>query len=355
MATIISRPDSLSFLTGINDLKFQTGADHVVLTVTIAHAGSTETVMQETMYPIGGYVALEEMSQLLEPYIRRYLSATVSFQISERDASDTQTASTSLGPYTVLFSMVDIGDDTVSTFTSSHFLTILNGEKMTAMGREERLYAYNASQVTITATLLVSGSYVTRTATLNAAATTGGVSAFFVGPDNVHTLLSNEGRLTAYTVTAGSREQRFVMVEDDVPPAPSLAFINSFGCLEFLHCVGTHKKDSKYDRSSARINGMKRNYKVTEDRQFTANTGWLNTPMADWADEVMRSQEVYVWVDGRPWKEVVLSDSKSVITNEDDDMPAFELTYSYSQRIHNVMQRQHAGRIFDNTFDHTFN
>ena len=36
-------------------------------------------------------------------------------------------------------------------------------------------------------------------------------------------------------------------------------------------------------------------------------------------------------------------------------MPAFEFTYAYAQRIHNVMQPSHAGRIFDNTFDHTFN
>ena len=53
--------------------------------------------------------------------------------------------------------------------------------------------------------------------------------------------------------------------------------------------------------------------------------------------------------------QVVISESKSTVTNEDDDMPSFEFSYVYAQRIHNVMQRTHAGRIFDNTFDHTFN
>ena len=47
--------------------------------------------------------------------------------------------------------------------------------------------------------------------------------------------------------------------------------------------------------------------------------------------------------------------SQSIIENDSDDMPAFEFSYSYAQRIHNVMQCAHAGRIFDNTFDHTFN
>ena len=58
---------------------------------------------------------------------------------------------------------------------------------------------------------------------------------------------------------------------------------------------------------------------------------------------------------GAQVREVVLSDSQSIIRNDDGDMPAFEFSYSYCQRIHNVMQRTNAGRIFDNTFDHTFN
>ena len=101
--------------------------------------------------------------------------------------------------------------------------------------------------------------------------------------------------------------------------------------------------------------GRLRNYRIIEDRQFTANTGWLNEAMADWADELFRSSEVNLWVNGEKGREVVLSDSKSEVTNEDSHMPAFEFTYTYAQRIHNVMQPNHAGRIFDNTFDHTFN
>ena len=62
-----------------------------------------------------------------------------------------------------------------------------------------------------------------------------------------------------------------------------------------------------------------------------------------------------LWVGDGPGREVVVSDSKSEITNEDDNMPAFEFTYTYAQRIHNVMEPTRAGRIFDNTFDHTFN
>jgi hypothetical protein len=36
-------------------------------------------------------------------------------------------------------------------------------------------------------------------------------------------------------------------------------------------------------------------------------------------------------------------------------MPRFTFSYQYAQRIQNVLQMDRVGRIFDNTFDHTFN
>ena len=54
-------------------------------------------------------------------------------------------------------------------------------------------------------------------------------------------------------------------------------------------------------------------------------------------------------------KRVTLSDSKSKRDNLRDSMPRFTFSYTYAQRQHNVLDLQRAGRIFDNTFDNTFN
>ena len=54
-------------------------------------------------------------------------------------------------------------------------------------------------------------------------------------------------------------------------------------------------------------------------------------------------------------KEVVITDSKSELSNDDDELPRFTFSYQYAQRIQNVLQMNRVGRIFDNTFDHTFN
>jgi len=356
MATIIQQPSALELSSMLQDVIFGSTADHAVVSVICTASGDTKTIYQQTLYHSGGVIRLEDMPELVEPYARQVLSMQMVVEIKEFNAAGERTATTTTTPSTVLFGTVDLGGP-VDAFLSSHFLTILNGEKMTAPGREERIYAYDATQITVTADYLADGNVVrTYTKTLNAGATTNNVSAFFVSPDNIDLLMeSPDGELIGYSCQAGSRYQKFVIFDDGSVPAPSLAFINSFGCTEFIHCVGTHEKNSSYTRQSARFSGRLRNYMVREERQFKANTGWLNTPMADWADDLFRSQEVYLWVDGTIGREVVLSDSQSKITNDDDDMPSFEFTYTYSQRQHNVLQQGHAGRIFDNTFDHTFN
>ena len=51
---------------------------------------------------------------------------------------------------------------------------------------------------------------------------------------------------------------------------------------------------------------------------------------------------------------MTLTESKSEVSNLDDEIARFTFSYQYAQRIHNVIDLQRAGRIFDNTFDNTF-
>ncbi|MBQ8453286.1 MAG: hypothetical protein IJ539_05845 [Prevotella sp.] len=354
MASVKDQPATLCFSSMVEDIVFSTNAENGILLLEIVHNGERETILEETMYPsIDDTIVISDLPELVEPYARQYLRVTL--ECSLTDAA----GKAGISPVTVLYSMADVGES-ATAFTDHHFMTILDGEKMTAMGRREQLSAYEVEAVTVIADVqLQTGEYNTLSAELHPFTTDTGISTFDVSPANVTALVGLVGgRLFGYTIEAGERRQRYRVVEDQTAPAPSLYFVNSFGCYELLHCVGTHKKDSKYERKSTRIKGRLKNYRTVEDRQFTANTGWLNQAMADWADDLFRSETVLLWVggeDGGPGREVVISDSKSEITNEDGHMPAFEFTYTYAQRIHNVMEPTRAGRIFDNTFDHTFN
>ena len=351
MATIIQQPESFSFSSDIDDIIFATSEERgdILLTVTAAGTNAAVTVLNETLYAIGGRITLCELGALIEPYVRQYQELTLACSFDDGTP-------VSITPVTVFFANADVGMSAAS-FVQSHFLTTLSGEKITSHLRDEFLYARGASSATITATVLLSsGTIQTLTASLSAEATNV-VSRFRVSPDTVASAISlpTGATLLSYTITSGSREASFRVIEEVQPPAPSLIFVNSFGCDEIIHCIGTHKKESRFDRSQARILGLLSNYRVVEDRVFTANTGALNSPMADWADELFRSEDVRHWFDGAPGKNVVITDSKSELTNDDDFIPSYSFSYVYAQRIHNVLQPSHAGRIFDYTFDYTFN
>lgn len=318
------------------------GTDGTPQLVTVTCDG--EQLLQESLWPINNVITLSDLGELLEPYARKQLVSSVSIS-----------AGNTTSICTVLYAMVDVGIS-ASEFYNGYFLSILMGTKITAAGRRELLWYYGNDEAIVRA-VYSDGSLVAFSATV-----VGGTSQYTcidVSPDN---FVTSGKQLVEYGVTAGSRHQLFEMDLSEPDCAPILEFYNSFGVWEYIYCTGTHQVGSDFKRSQARIGGRLRNYKIEETRTFKADTGFLNTAMANWAEDLFRSDEVYVVnvvngsvQDVNGGKEVVLSDSKSDRTNEDDHMPRFTFSYQYAQRIQNVLQMDRVGRIFDNTFDHTFN
>lgn len=355
--TIISQPSSLSFTGTMPDLVLKTTLSRTTVVVSITYSGGTAELLSETYWPDSdGLVTLSSLGELLDPYCRQYGSVTVKVEAAEYDAAATAAAATlSVDLGTVLFGDVD-PQMNAADFCSEHFLTVLNGEKITAIGRTECLSAYDVQTLAVSVVLYDGGKTVTKGITLSPVNNANQVYDFNVSPQYIYDLAGGTTeQLVGYTATAGQRSQSYRVITDEVPPAPALVFLNSFGCWEYIYCTGTHSKDSKYTRSSAMIGRRRRNYKIVESREFKALTGWLNQAMADWADDLFRSQSVFLYTDGKAGKEIIITDSKSEITSEDDNMPSFEFTWSYAQKLHNVMDAQmERVRVFDNTFDYTF-
>ena len=349
-------------LTSFNSIYFTSDVPDVTVSVP-SGAVKSRVVMScdgndfydEVLWPINGAITLQDLGPLMEPLAQASLRVSLAIRAQALDANDGSVGSPVSSTSTILFSRADVGISAAEFYTNN-YLSILQGDKVTAHGRLEYLWYYGQDEAT------VSAIYDDGTSRSFTALRSGGTSVYSqldVSPDYYEV----EGKqLVAYTVTAGSRVQRFVMDLNQPDCAPILEFYNSFGVWELIYCTGTHKVSPDYKRSSARIGGKLRNYKIEETRTFKADTGILTTAMANWADDLFRSDKVYVVnvVNGQitsrdGGKEVVLSESKSERTNDDDDMPRFTFSYQYAQRIHNVVQMNRVGRIFDNTFDHTFN
>lgn len=357
MATIISQPGPLSFTGTMENLVLKSPSAQVRVAIKVTSAYGTHEVLNEVYYPDeSSTVTIYHPGDLCEPYARQYGSVTAAASIYDITADGVQTAALDVDLGTVLFGNVDPQTD-ASTFCEHHFLTILMGPKTTALGRKECLSAYDAGDLTVTAYIKKGGDITSVSGSLSPINTTGKVNDYNVSPDNIREVLqlSDGQQLLQYSCQAGVRRQTYDMVMEKVPPAPSLAFLNSFGCWEYIHCTGTHKKSSKFTYSTAVVGDKTRNYDIREQRQLTANTGSLNYAMAEWADELFRSQQVYLCTGGKMGKEVVVSDVKDEVTNEDDNMPSYEFTWMYAQKLHNVIDTETKRlRVFDGTFDYTF-
>ena len=314
-----------------------------------------EQIYDEVLWPAGGVVTLSDLGLLLEPYAQKRLVVSLRIEAQLQDAAGSAIGGRETATARILFSRADVGIG-AEEFYTGYFLTILQGPRLTAHGRLEYLWYYGQDAATVEAEY-GDGSRLTFEAARSGGSD--GYTQLDVSPAHFE---RDDRLLVAYTVSAGRRTQRFDMDLGEPDCAPILEFYNSFGVWELIYCTGTHKVSPGYRRSATRIGGMMRNYRIEETRSFEADTGPLTTAMANWADELFRSDMVYVLnvIDGQVassdgGKEVVITDSKSDNSNDDGFMPRFTFTYQYAQRIHNVLQMNRVGRIFDNTFDHTFN
>lgn len=345
------QPATPVFTSSLDDFTFRITGDKAAVKITCYE----RDVIDEVYFPVNGDITITDLGMLLADVVRHPLAAVMTINITEYENDDVISTWNS-GNVNVYYAMVDV-QTTAANFTDNHFLTIMLGEKVTALGRKEYLHAIgNESSAGEVACVFFKSGEVSELqikTDILPVRSTNGVSTFDVSPDLF--TAAEYGTLLGYSVKVGKRVQDFVLDLNNPSSAPVLLFTNSFGCQEFIYCTGRHEACPEYSRSSAVINGKKRNYHIEETRVFKADTGVLTTAMANWADDLFRSDEVYLFVDGMPGKEIVITESESERISDEDELPRFTFSYQYSQRIHNVLQLEHAGRIFDNTFDLTFN
>ena len=352
MITIIKTLSGKYFSSSVPDVEF---------TISGAKAGvqmlvDGSEIYGENLFPVGGKITLSDLTDLLTPYARQGLIVALDIKISERDDTDQELSNAEINA-SVIYCCVDFQTSNVqvnvSDFCDNHFLSILLGPKISAPGRLEFLHYLSTDDASVIAEYSdgTKATFVPPTVQGNEKYTTIDVSpSRFV----------SEGKtLVRVTAIAGKRTQEFDMDPEQPDAAPILLFVNSFGVEELLYCTGKHQVSPSYTRTTAWVNGNLKNIKIEEKRKFSADTGYLNVAMQNWADELFRSDDVRLVniYKGEPQvgKEVTLSDSKSEVSNADDDMAKFTFDYQYSQANHNVVEINRAGRIFDNTFDNTFN
>lgn len=325
------------------EITLSLGVEKALVTVTI----DGSLAYNETMYAVGGVITLQDLGELVTPYARRRHMVRLEVSVTE-EGQQPQTTGCD-----VVYCQAEFSDMTPADFLEQHFMSILMGTKVTALGRLEYLHMQGDEAPSCLARY---SDGTTRTFSVDVVQQGTGYKTLDVSPNH---FLDADKVLLSYTITAGQRSQVYELDLRQPDCAPVVVFTNSFGLDELAYCTGLHKVDPSYKRSVAYVGHIQRNYRIDETRAFHADTGPLTTAMANWWDDVFRSQSVRIvnFYDGHPnvGKDLVITDSKSEYTNDDAELPRFTFTYQYAQRNHNVVQMLRAGRIFDNTFDNTFN
>ena len=342
---------STQLVTDIGDKEFSTKLTQIVFAssdtyVDISIEVNSIEVLSERYVPdANGQVVLYDVGNLLQPYLVSSLRGLV-------DINYTSAGTTENVGFLCFYTTAMIEEST-ELFLSTHFLTHAT-EKNTAVGRKEQLFFYvdEPTAVTCTAYYDDGSSVVIPGQTFDQYGTIAMIDAspiYFTAAAK---------QLINYTITAGSRTARFTCV----PPcefAPALLYRNSFGVEETIYCVGTETLEPKYNYTTANIAGAYLNIDVEEVKSFHALTGVLTTAMANSADDLFRAPMVQLFtldansqiIRGR---QVTITDAKSLRSNDSNFLPNFEFEYRYSQNNHNIFDKTVAGRIFDDTFDYSF-
>ena len=340
-------------LQGIPDYVFSSALSEFYFSTDAASARfrltkGSEVILDENYVPDGnGQIVVYDLQRLIEPYLRTNLKETFSYTITDAFGS------TQSGSFAAQYCAADVPMP-ASQFVQKYFLSTLMGQKNTSMGRKEFVHLVTDAAVDVVAYATYwseSDGLSSSEQTLASVSELGKVVTVDVSPN---LLESTDKMLVSYVVMADARRMSFKVDNDCPDVAPSLVFTNSFGCQETFYCTGTQELDPQFTRSASLIGGKYRNYLIEENRVFSANTGFMPPEMAQWADELFRSREIYLMVDNIPGKEVTITESDSKRSNDYDAMPYFTFKYRYAQRNHNIIHLPRAGRVFDYTFDDTF-
>lgn len=354
--TLLTSFQAQMFSASLPDINISTEASRVAVAITFA----SEEIYNETLYPdTNDEIYIADIAKLVEPYAKKSLVGTLTIQMTDQtvttdsDGNETATNGQTQTLTTELTYCAALISEDAATFLAAHFLTLLIGAKTTALGRIEYLHYVGTDAATVTA------YYSDNSSQAFTAEKTGGndnYSTIEVSPS----LFTAEGKtLVSYTVNAGSRTQEFVIDFNAPDAAPVLLFNNSFGCQDIIYCTGTHTVAPEFTFSSAYIDSTMQNYDIKETRTFKADTGVLTFPMAQWLNDLFRSDTVQLLnfnnTEAQPGQYVVLTDVKAEYSNDHDALPRFTFSYRYAKRNQNILDLDRAGRIFDNTFDYTFN
>lgn len=145
----------------------------------------------------------------------------------------------------------------------------------------------------------------------------------------------------------------FLDKKSSFPPTVFL-FQNCFGAVESFLCRGIQKRSHDTKRETALLGGRYFVANQTSLLSFTVNTGMLTADMSESLIDLLNCRSLMVFKQDVAIP-VMISGDNVALADYRDRLPSGEFTYNYSAKNLTLYRYNEKDRIFDFTFDQSFN
>lgn len=341
----------------IRDLIFSTDAESMMFALFLLDENQKKIeILHNTYYPDeNGLITICDLRSVLETYIGNELISSFIYAVGENIifiSGDVKITDGFSREFQVQLSKYELES---SQFIENYFLSLLE-EKITALSRSEYLSLKISKETILRAVSLYkdeNGKLLKENKDLKTLTDINHVLTVDVSPSQ----FEKEGyELLGYTIVAEKRVFSYQIDRIGNQPAASFLFLNPFGVKETIYIPGVDLSKGKYEKEDAYINGVKKVYKTTFSRQHEISTAIIPHEEVRFMETFFVSEEHYLLSeDGSTGKAVILSEITDEVSSASDALHAFKFTWEIAQMNQKVFLKKKPSRIFDNSFDETFN
>lgn len=241
-------------------------------------------------------------------------------------------------------------------FVESYFLSLMQGDKTIQVDSLQFLSLYVTDPISMKYVAQYrdsEGNYTSSTDELVNITVVDRIVGLSVSPS----FLEREGyQLVKFAIIAGKRSVTFLIDRYSRPSELELIFVNNFGVSETFAVMGSIDRENKYTNELGYMRGKFKKYHIEAVKEYTANTGILDQYTADWLEDLYNSKKVNIAEAGQVYgKEITIIEATVKRSSSHSELPSHEFKYRLSQQNQVVVDFKKSSRVFDDSFDYTFN
>lgn len=177
-----------------------------------------------------------------------------------------------------------------------------------------------------------------------------------VSPDVISKIAGiDSSRIVKYSVYKIEKLAVEFTVNKYLRPQKTFIFSNMFGAQETFSCTGDREEEWKWERTYAQFNRRQQLVSGIPNAQNTIQTGYLTKEQTGIVQDLLNARQIAL-IDESGWHPVTIDDETFKVISRWDELVNVQFKYRLAGDNHlQVRYQWNDYRIFDFTFDNTFN